>query len=38
MPDARTNKISCSNYHCEIELTLEILSGKWKRCLYGIFI
>ena len=33
MPDARTNKISCSNYQCEIELTLEILSGKWKALL-----
>ena len=26
MPDARGNKISCSNYQCEIELTVEILS------------
>ena len=33
MPDARENKISCSNYHIEIELTLEILSGKWKALL-----
>ncbi len=33
MPDSRENKISCSNYQCEIELTLEILSGKWKALL-----
>ena len=33
MPDARGNKISCSNYQCEIELTVEILSGKWKALL-----
>ena len=29
MPDLRTNKVSCSNYNCEFEVTLEILSGKW---------
>ncbi|WKY43741.1 helix-turn-helix domain-containing protein [Eubacteriaceae bacterium ES2] len=33
MPEDRTNKISCSNYRCEIEVTLEILSGKWKALL-----
>lgn len=33
MPDAREHKVSCSNYQCEIELTLEILSGKWKALL-----
>lgn len=33
MPEARENKVSCSNYQCEIELTLEILSGKWKALL-----
>ncbi len=33
MPDSREHKISCSNYHCEIELTLEILSGKWKALI-----
>ena len=33
MPDARENKISCSNYQCEIEVTLEILSGKWKALI-----
>ncbi len=33
MPDERENKISCSNYQCEIELTLEILSGKWKALI-----
>ena len=30
MPDDRTNKVSCSNYHCEVELTLELIGGKWK--------
>ncbi len=33
MPDSRDHKISCSNYQCEIELTLEILSGKWKALI-----
>lgn len=33
MPEERGNKVSCSNYQCEIELTLEILSGKWKALL-----
>ena len=33
MPDARGHKISCSNYQSEIELTLEILSGKWKALI-----
>ena len=33
MPDPRGNKISCTNYQCEIELTLEILSGKWKALI-----
>ena len=33
MPDAREHKVSCSNYQCEIELTLEILSGKWKALI-----
>lgn len=33
MPDNRENKISCSNYQCEIEVTLEILSGKWKSLI-----
>lgn len=33
MPDNRTNKISCSNYRCEIEVTLEVLSGKWKSLI-----
>ncbi len=33
MPDSRENKVSCSNYRCEIELTLEILSGKWKALI-----
>lgn len=33
MPEDRTNKVSCSNYRCEIELTLEIISGKWKALI-----
>jgi len=33
MPEDRLNKISCSNYKCEIELTLEIISGKWKALI-----
>lgn len=33
MPDDRKNKISCGNYKCEIEVTLEVLSGKWKALI-----
>lgn len=33
MPESRENKVSCSNYRCEIELTLEIIGGKWKALL-----
>lgn len=33
MPKDRQNKVSCSHYRCEIEVTLEILSGKWKALL-----
>lgn len=33
MPKDRLNKISCSSYKCEIEVTLEILSGKWKALI-----
>lgn len=33
MPEDRTNKVSCSNYRCEIELTLEVISGKWKALI-----
>ena len=33
MPDDRHNKVSCSNYHCEIELTLELIGGKWKSLI-----
>jgi len=29
MPDNRSNKISCNNYQCEIEIFLELVSGKW---------
>lgn len=33
MPDDRQNKVSCSNYRCEIEVTLEVISGKWKALI-----
>lgn len=33
MPEDRLNKVSCSSYRCEIEVTLEILSGKWKSLI-----
>lgn len=29
MPEDRTHKVSCNNYQCEIEVVLEIISGKW---------
>ncbi|QVK20667.1 winged helix-turn-helix transcriptional regulator [Mycoplasmatota bacterium] len=33
MPKDRNNKVSCSNYRCEIEVTLELIGGKWKSLL-----
>lgn len=33
MPDPRENKVSCSSYRCEIEVTVEILGGKWKSLI-----
>lgn len=33
MPDPRENKVSCTNYRCEVEITLEILGGKWKALI-----
>lgn len=33
MPADRTNKISCNSYRCEIEVTLEVISGKWKSLI-----
>lgn len=33
MPEDRLNKVSCNHYRCEIEVTLEILSGKWKSLI-----
>jgi len=29
LPEERTNKISCSNYKCEVEVALGIIAGKW---------
>lgn len=29
MPNVRQNKVHCKNYTSEIEITVEILSGKW---------
>lgn len=29
MPEDRTNKVSCSRHTCEVEVGVEILSGKW---------
>lgn len=29
MPNMRLNKVHCKNYTSEIEITIEILSGKW---------
>ena len=33
MPEYRTNKVSCKNYRCEIEVTLEVIGGKWKSLI-----
>jgi DNA-binding HxlR family transcriptional regulator len=33
MPEDRINKVSCSDYRCEIELALEIISGKWNALI-----
>ncbi|KXA14003.1 HTH-type transcriptional activator HxlR [Clostridium perfringens] len=33
MPADRTNKVSCHNYRCEIEVTLEVIGGKWKSLI-----
>lgn len=33
MPEDRSNKVSCNNYRCEIELTLEVIGGKWKALI-----
>lgn len=33
LPKDRSNKISCSNYRCEIEIFLEIIGGKWKSVI-----
>lgn len=33
MPEDRNNKVSCQNYRCEIEVALELISGKWKALI-----
>lgn len=33
MPADRNNKVSCHNYRCEIEVTLEVIGGKWKSLI-----
>jgi len=33
LPEDRINKISCSDYRCEIEVSLEIISGKWNALI-----
>lgn len=33
MPKDRSNKVSCNHYQLEAEITLEVLSGKWKLLL-----
>lgn len=33
MPKDRNNKVSCNNYRCEIEVTLELIGGKWKSLI-----
>lgn len=33
LPEDRTNKVSCGSYNCEIEITLEVISGKWKALI-----
>ncbi len=33
MPEDRENKVSCSNFTHEMEVALEVLSGKWKSTI-----
>ncbi len=33
MPEDRENKISCSNFTHEMEVALEVISGKWKSTI-----
>ncbi len=33
LPEDRENKISCSNFTKEMEVALEVLSGKWKSTI-----
>ena len=36
MPDDRTNKISCSNYTYELDVSFEIFSGKWVPNIFWV--
>lgn len=33
MPEDRENKISCSNFTHEVEVALEVITGKWKSTI-----
>ncbi len=33
MPEDRENKISCTNFTHEMEVALEVISGKWKSTI-----
>ncbi len=38
MPEERKNKISCSEFNYEMEVALEVISGKWKvAILWNLF-
>ncbi|MDQ7060455.1 MAG: winged helix-turn-helix transcriptional regulator [Sulfurimonas sp.] len=36
MPNIRKNKVSCQDYNSEMEITVEILSGKWVVLLLSL--
>lgn len=33
MPEERENKISCTNFTHEVEVALEVITGKWKSTI-----
>ncbi len=33
MPDPRTNKVSCKTFRNEMEVGIEVISGKWKSTI-----